>query len=340
MTRPTLKPLPRPALVALGKTRAAFVAVAITAATTACVPWRPHSSWLLAGAVVLVALSLASWHGLHLTTLLRRRAALLWRNIRSPGRERVASSARQSPNDAQATALLRVCVPDSDDSMMQDSSFPLALIAEHLDSYGLRCSAIRVTAQEVRSDGRRIRNIWISLTLDAVENLPALRARSPEIPLTQTARAAGRRLADRLRELGWEARLTDEQPPPLVGSGDERWLDARDERGSIAAYQIRGINHLPDTLEQLRAIPSAETWTVLEITGTRARPSVAAGCTLRLVPPGDEQTPLPAELLLARGNQRPLITALHPVSDHRLDWAEPTTGARTMAQLAQGFSTA
>jgi hypothetical protein len=67
----------------------------------------------------------------------------------------------------------------------------LPLIAGYLDRYGVRCDKIRITSRDL--DG--LRTTWIGMTLGAVENLAALRARSPRIPLRDTAEVAGRRTA-------------------------------------------------------------------------------------------------------------------------------------------------
>jgi type VII secretion protein EccE len=88
----------------------------------------------------------------------------------------------------------------------------LPLIAGYLDRYGVRCDKIRITSRDL--DG--LRTTWIGMTLGAVENLAALRARSPRIPLRDTAEVAGRRLADHLRETGWNVAAVDttDAPPP------------------------------------------------------------------------------------------------------------------------------
>ena len=51
------------------------------------------------------------------------------------------------------------------------------------------------------------------MTLGVAENLAVLRARPPRIPLRDTAEVAGRRLADHLRETGWNVYVQ------LSGSG-------------------------------------------------------------------------------------------------------------------------
>jgi type VII secretion protein EccE len=61
------------------------------------------------------------------------------------------------------------------------------------------------------------------MTLGAADNLAALRARSPEIPLYDTAEVVGRRLADRLRETGLDAAIVDVAHGPLTGRGQETW---------------------------------------------------------------------------------------------------------------------
>ena len=80
---------------------------------------------------------------------------------------------------------------------------PLPLIAGYLDRYGLRADTIRVTSRDIDHQAGRERTTWIGLTFSATDNLAALQARSPQIPLDQTAAVVARRLADHLRESGW-----------------------------------------------------------------------------------------------------------------------------------------
>ena len=79
---------------------------------------------------------------------------------------------------------------------------PLPLIAGYLDRYGIRADKVRITSRDNASGARET---WIGLTISAVDNLVALQARSARIPLHETAQVAARRLADHLREIGWEA---------------------------------------------------------------------------------------------------------------------------------------
>src|SRR4029077_20582061 len=119
----------------------------------------------------------------------------------------------------RATALLRIGPPVGDADVL-----PLQVIARYLDRYGIRADKIRITSRDNESDALR-RETWIGLTVSAADNLTALRARSPRIPLHETAEVAVRRLADHLREIGWEASTVgpDDVPRLLTPSVRETW---------------------------------------------------------------------------------------------------------------------
>ncbi len=129
--------------------------------------------------------------------------------------------AEESSTDVRTTALLRVTPPVS-----SPDALPLRLIASYADRYGLRADAIRVTSRDTTSDtGARERETWIGLTLSAADNLAALQARSPQIPLHETAEVAVRRLADHLRESGWTASIAEpgDIPSLYTRSAHETW---------------------------------------------------------------------------------------------------------------------
>ncbi|HZN82430.1 MAG TPA: type VII secretion protein EccE, partial [Mycobacterium sp.] len=123
--------------------------------------------WLLGGAVVAVLVLFAGWRGLFFTTMVWRRLAIWSRRYRTDG-------LHHSPVD-YSTVVLRI-------DPSEPVALPLRLIAGYLDRYGIRCDKIRVTSRDL--DG--LRTTWISLTLRAVDNLTALRARSARIPLRET----------------------------------------------------------------------------------------------------------------------------------------------------------
>ncbi|EUA16092.1 type VII secretion protein EccE [Mycobacterium xenopi 4042] len=158
-------------------------------------PWQSiRERWVLGVGAALVILLLGRWRGLYVTTILRRRMAMSTRNS---GLRRV----REPGVDVRATAVLHVRPsPEAVDVL------PLPLIARYLDRYGIRADALRITSRDTGSDtGVPQRDTWIGMTVSAVENLAALQARSPRIPLPKTTEVAARRLADHLRELGWNA---------------------------------------------------------------------------------------------------------------------------------------
>ncbi|MGH3674830.1 MAG: type VII secretion protein EccE [Mycobacterium sp.] len=262
-------------------------------------PWPSTTDrWLLGIAVAAVIILFARWRGSFFTTLLARRLAV-WRRNQSGGR-------RRSTPRTRTTALLRVA-PES-----AEQDLPLAVIAGYLDRYGIRADSVRITGW----DAGPARAKWIGLTLDAADNLAALQARSPDIPLRETAEVAVRRLADHLREIGCSARIADVSEVPALPAGKETWRGVRTESGYVAAYRVAADDSLDQTLSAVRSHESREIWTALEFSGTATKPTVVAGCAIRT----DERpasAPLPG-LTPQRGRQRPALEALHPLSVQRL----------------------
>jgi type VII secretion protein EccE len=155
--------------------------------------------------------------------------------------------------------------------------------------------------------------------------LAALKARSPRIPLQETARVAARRLADHLREMGWEANTVepDDVPRLLAPTARETWRGVR--RGAsdyLAAYQVRIDDGLPSTLDAIRSHPAREICTALEIAGDGTRNTVAAACAFLTDAPTGVEPPLPG-LTPQRGNHGPALTALDLLSTQRLDGHTP-----------------
>jgi type VII secretion protein EccE len=154
------------------------------------------------------------------------------------------------------------------------------------------------------------------LTVRAEDNLAALRARSIRIPLRDTAEVAARRFANQLRENGWSVAIADTAVPSTDTPAKETWTALRDGSGYVTAYRVAVDNGLPETLAAIWALPSPETWTALEITGTATDPAVAVICTVRSE--SKPSAPVPGSTPL-RGHQRPAIDALSPLSVRRLD---------------------
>lgn len=274
----------------------ALLAVALAAMAY---PWQSVTDrWIVGGAVVVVLITVAWWRGLFLTTMLGRRIAM-WRR-------RGAGPARRDAD--QMMILLQVDDPAGVD-------LPLPLVAGYVDRFGVRCASVRVTSR----DRAGVRTTWIGMTLDAVDNLAALRARSPELPLYDTTEVVGRRLADHLRETGLEVTAVNAAVALLGQSGRETWTGVRDEFGFVSAYGVRVDDRLVDRLAEVSA-RSTETWVTLEFSGTAARPTVAAACAVRTAEPV-RGAPLDG-LVVHRGLQRPLLTALDPTSAGRLGIAE------------------
>jgi type VII secretion protein EccE len=265
-------------------------------------PWHSTANrWLLGVAVAAVIVLFASWRGLFLTTMVGRRLAM-WR--RRNHKEGVHQSSEY------ATVLLRV-------DPSEPVELPLPLIAGYLDRYGIRCDMVRVISRDTQG----VRATWIALTLGAADNLAALRARSPRIPLHDTAEIAARRLAGHLRETGWSVTIMDTADAPARTSAKETWRGLRDESGDLAAYRVTVNDRLPDTLANVWTLPSPEIWTALEITGTATDPDIAVVCAVRFRDRPTARAPI-AGLAPVHGRHRPALNALNPLSVDRLD-AEP-----------------
>lgn len=301
-----------------GSGRITLALLAIVPAVMAC-PWRsPRDYWLLGIAAAVVIVLFGWWGGLYFTTLVRRRLAIIGR----------ANAFTPQPPATATTALVRVGAPEDDSDVL-----PLPLIAGYLDRYGIRADKIRITSRDNASDASR-RETWIGLTVSAPENLAALRARSPRIPLQETAQVAARRLADHLREIGWEATAVapDDVPRLLTSNPRERWRGVhRGASDYIAAYQIRVDEALPETLDAIRSHAARETCTALEIAGDKAHPTVAVACAFQTDTPPERTAPLDG-LTPQRGNHLPALTALDLLSTARLD-GHTTAPAGLLAQL-------
>jgi type VII secretion protein EccE len=268
-------------------------------------PWRsPRDYWVLGVAVAVVILQFGWWRGLHFTTVLRRRVAIIRRG---------GGVQPESGSATKATALLRLGPPVGDSDVL-----PLPLLAEYLDRYGIRADKVRITNRGNASDTL---GTWIAITISAADNLAALQARSSRIPLHETAQVAARRLADHLREVGWEAGIVapDDVPRLLAPNARETWRGV--QRGAsdyIAAYQVRVDGALPETLEAIRTHPVPETWTALEIAGDGTHHTVAAACAFVTDTPPAASAPL-AGLIPQRGDHLPALAALELASTRRLD---------------------
>lgn len=261
-------------------------------------PWAStRDRWILGAAVAAVIVLFAWWRGVFLTTVVGRRIAMLLR--RNTIKERGSSE--------YTTVLMRVDASDP-------AGLPLNLITRYLDRYGIRCDKVRVTHRAVHGQ----RTTWLGLTLGAADNLPALQARSPRIPLRDTAEVVARRLADHLREAGWTVWIVEAADAPAPSSAKETGRGVRDDAGYVAAYDVKVDDRLADTLAEIRSLPSHDTWTALEFTGAATKPSVSAVCALRTGERPATGAPI-AALTPLRGRHRAALTALDPLSTERLD---------------------
>ena len=265
-------------------------------------PWQSTSDrWLLGVAVAAVVILFAWWRGLFVTTILARRIALLTRRGGTDGPVRSAE---------YATVALRV-------EPRESAELPLSLVAGYLDRYGISFDKVRVTSRDTGG----VRTTWVGLTLGAADNVAALTARSAQLPVEDTAQLAARRLADHLREIGWEVSF-DDAPAALVGEqSKDTWRGVTDGNGYLAAYRITVDDQLADTLSAVWASDAAEVWTAVEFTGSRTDPELAAACALRTTERPGAGAPL-AGLTPARGLHGRALDALAPVSNQRLS-AQP-----------------
>ncbi|OBB70734.1 type VII secretion protein EccE [Mycobacterium sp. 852014-52144_SCH5372336] len=275
--------------------RIALASLAVVLAAMAY-PWETTTDWWIFGiAVAVVVVVFAWWRGQFVTNMIGRRLAVFRRNHSKPK--------PQSPK--QATVVLRVDDPSG-------FGVPLPLVAAYVERFGVRGEKVRITNRD--SDG--VRSTWISLTLDAESNLVALQARSPELPLRETAEIAGRRLADHLREAGLDAAPVDDADAPLIGKGREKWRGVQDEGGFVSAYGIPVDERLGERLDEVWS-QSSETWTAVEFSGSAAHPTVAVVCAFR-TPDPVRGAPV-SGLTPHRGVQGPLLRALDPKAVGRLD---------------------
>lgn len=292
-----------------GPGRITLALLAAVPAAMAC-PWPDDPArWLLGLASAAVVILFARRRGQYLTTVLGRRLGLLLRRGDSTGTHE--STARER-TDVRTTVVLRL-VPGT------GSEVPLDMLAGYLDRYGLTCESVRVTSRQAAST----RTTWISLTMSARANLVALQARSTRLPLQDTAGTTLRRVADQLREDGWQPTLSEVDVPDLLGpSAREQWRAVSDgSAGYVAAYGI-DPRSLGEVLSALRHREAAESWTALEL----RRDGIAAACAIRTHEMPAAVPPLPG-LLPRNGRQARALAALVPTSTHPLD-AEPDPSVR------------
>lgn len=276
--------------------RLALASLFIVAAVLAR-PWQTDTErWVLGVSVAAAVLLLAWWGGLFLTTRIARHIAVLRRNLAKNG---------PAENPDAETVVLRVDPADP---------AQLPVVVSYLDRYGIRCDKVRVTHRD--ADG--VRRSWISLTVAAVDNIDALRARSSRIPLRDTTEIVGRRLADHLREQGWTVTLVDGVDAPLPDPGKETWRGVKDDSGFVAAYRVSVGDKLESVLAEIAAVPAQETWTALEFTGSPALPQLTVGAAFRTADRPARKAPL-AGLKSVGGRHRPALAALNPLSSNRLE---------------------
>lgn len=298
----------RPAAMWPGSSRITLALLAVMPALMAYPWWFTRSYWLLGIVALVVVVLFGWWRGLYLTTILRRRLAMMWRR----GRPVSASGSA-----TRTTVLLRLGTPVGGSDVI-----PLPLITRYLNCYGIRADSIRITSRNNESDGA-LCETWIGLTVSAAKNLAALQARSSRIPLQETAQVAARRLADHLREIGWEVSLAvpDGIPRLITAAGDETWRGMQQGSDYLTAYRVNVDDELPGTLDAVRLYPARETWTALEIAcpdSSSNRNTIAAACAFLTDTAPQGAAPL-AGLTPQHGNHRPALAVLDLFSAQRLD---------------------
>ncbi len=278
-------------------TRLALALLFIVPAAMAYPYETPTQRWVLGVAVGVVIVLFAWWGGDFATAKLARRWSI-WRGNRA--------GAETGQSGDTATVVLRLDHPDADE-------LPVSLIAGYTERYGLRCDKVRITTRD-RAGERRT---WVSLTLDAIQNLSALQARSAHIPLRETADIVGRRLADHLRESGWTVSILEVVPRPVSAEAKENWRALADESGFLTVYRIPAES-VPTVLDAVWAHPSEEIWTAVEFgAGT-----VTAVAALRTAEQPGADAPV-GGLITLGGRQRHVLSSLDPLSAQRLPGHRP-----------------
>ncbi|MCV7194255.1 type VII secretion protein EccE [Mycolicibacterium brumae] len=295
----------RPTMVWPGTARISLVALFAAPAAMAY-PWHTLTQrWVLGVAIAVALVLLPWWRGEHLTTMAARRLGMVTRR----GGEGAHEVIDHAPTEARTTAVLQVRADDDEEAQ----ELPLTLIADYLDRYGVQCESVRIASRDTPAR----RSTFVSLTMAAGPNLAALRARSSNLPLRRTAEAAARRLADHLRELGWDAVMVTGglDVPELLGpQAKEGWRTVTDgSSGFVSGYAVKVDDELSDVLAELWALDSPEIWTVAEISAD----GLAVGAAIRSEDKPDPAGPL-AGLTAVRGRQRAALDALHPMSTERL----------------------
>ncbi|MGW0161390.1 type VII secretion protein EccE [Mycobacterium sp. NPDC003323] len=276
--------------------RLALALLFIVAAALAY-PFRTVTQqWVLGVSVVVVIVLLAWWRGEFATTKLAHRWAI-WRGNRGGNRR---------DRSDRATAVLQIEDP-------LDDELPVELIAGYADRYGLRLDKVRITSRDAAGQ----RTHWVSLTMDAAQNLSALQARSPRIPLHDTVDVIGRRLADHLREGGWTVTPLQAAPQPVGDHAKETWRALSDDAGFLTAYRIPA-GALPGALDAVRSHPGDERWTAVEF----GPDTVAAAVALRTAERPSPGAPITGLVPLG-GRQRVTLNALNPFSSQRLPGHQP-----------------
>ena len=275
-----------------------ITALAFPAATS--IRWLQPAIAVLAGLIAATAVLGYRDHQ-HLSTRLRLGIALSRRN-----HHRTHTTASAQP----AAAPQRVTHPEQVSTTMQlrtqphrlstgtdpADQLPWQLIAGWCDRYGIR-TRITVTtitttppASTLRTENRALlagrtqhRDTYLTVTIDARENLPALHARTTDSPeqtpihtaLSVLADTTSRRLAAHLQAHGWLLTACDPAStahlptftPAAAPTHTETRTHTSHPDGHRTTYTI-DPTRLPEALTALARQPSIDTWTAITLTAT------------------------------------------------------------------------
>ncbi|BBX05195.1 hypothetical protein MMOR_61310 [Mycolicibacterium moriokaense] len=229
----------------------AFVAVVLAALAY---PWQSDLDWWILGiAIAVIVIVFAWWRGLFVTTMIARRLSVFRRN----------HSKREVQPSGSVTVVLRI-----DDPAGVGLSLPM--VAGYVERFGVRCEKVRVT----NLDDGSASGTWISLTLNAVGNLTALRARSAELSTghRRDRRSSARRPSSRNV-------LVDDAPKLLADGDRETWRGMRGDSGYLSAYAIPIDDGLRGRLAEVWTQPT-ETWSAVDqrhLSTSRSTRSVRSG---------------------------------------------------------------
>lgn len=299
--------------------RLALLASILMLGWAVLVPVGHHPQWWhLAPALILIVAFLGSWHGLHMSTGLRRWFPMTWRNRRSARRHRSQPTEQQpaapEPDAESATIVIHLLPHVHAMTTPADNpdQLPWKLVTDWLNRYGIiadaitACSVTRMpppsglrsdVAQVVTARTPQNRDTWLSVTLRADTNVAALtagrekragdkhrdRTEPRRTPIAELASLTAQRLIGELREQGWTATLRDDVT--ALPSFVDRSATVRRECWTGTEYSdgfraVYAVNPeaLGTVLSRLPALTTKATWTAVTVRSQGARPATIEAC--------------------------------------------------------------